>query len=114
MVENGVLLGKIDRMVLSSIDREHWSRTKVDDVFVDLTKETVIAPDMKITDLFRLNGTLHQRRFLVAKGHRLVDVISLADLTRFVALVPLFTQKSQPENLQTKRTPCAMRPSATR
>lgn len=96
VVENGVLLGKIDRMILSSIDREHWSSTKVDDVFVDLAKETLIAPDMKITDLLELIGTLHQRKFLVAKGHRLVGVISLADLTRFVALAPLFTQESQP------------------
>lgn len=99
VVENGVLLCKIGSMVLRSIGREHWSSTKVDDVFVDLTKETFIAPDMKITDLLKLIGTLHQRKFLVARGHRLVGVISLTDLTRFVALAPLFTQKSQLENL---------------
>ena len=63
VVENGVLLCKIGRMVLRSIDREHWRSTKVDDVFVDLTKETLIAPDMKSTDLLELTGTLHQRSF---------------------------------------------------
>ena len=98
VVENGVLLCKIGRMVLCSMDREHWRITKVDDVFVDLTKETLIAPDMKITDLLKLIGTLHQRKFLVARGHRLVGVISLTDLTLFVALAPLFTQESKPEN----------------
>jgi len=98
VVENGVLLCKIGRMVLRSIDREHWRSTKVDDVFVDLAKETLIAPDMKITVLLKLIGTLHQRKFLVARGHRLVGVISLTDLTLFVALAPLFTQETKPEN----------------
>lgn len=99
VVENGVLLCKIGPIVFRSIDREHWSSTKVDDVFVDLTKETLIAPDMKITDLLKLIGTLHQRKFPVARGHGLDGVISLTDLTRFVALAALFTQESQPENL---------------
>ncbi len=64
-----------------------------------LTKETLIALDMKITDLLKLIGTLHQRKFPVARGHGLDGVISLTDLTRFVALAALFTQESQPENL---------------
>jgi len=100
VVENGVLLGKMDRAVLSSIDREHWGSTKVDDVFVDLANETLLEPGMPIADLLELIGSTQQRKFLVTQGHRLVGVISLADLTRYFALASFVSQKTQPPHPQ--------------
>ena len=91
VVEDQVLIGKIDQDVLMGIDRENWSSTRIDDVFVDLANETLLSPQTPIPDLFRLIGSTRQRKFLVTEGHRLVGVISLADLARYMRLAPLLT-----------------------
>ena len=90
VVENGILLGKIDGDVLRGIDPEHWDSTKVDDIFVDLGEETYVEQGMAITDLLELIGRTGQRKFLVTEGHRLVGVITLADLTRYLGLARQF------------------------
>ncbi len=87
VVEQGVLLGHIDSVVLASIDREHWADTHVGDVFVDLAHSAIVAPTMPVTDLFGRIAETGQRKFLVVEDAKLVGVITLADLGRYLALV---------------------------
>jgi Zn-dependent protease len=84
VVEGDVLLGHMDRTVLSGIDRENWASTQVGDVFAGLDQNDTISPDMPVQDLMALISKTGQRKFLVARGKHLLGVVSLADLTRYL------------------------------
>ncbi|WP_299694702.1 site-2 protease family protein [uncultured Tateyamaria sp.] len=87
VVEDGVLLGHIDTAVLTSIDREHWASTPVDDVFVGLDEAGCVPPDMSVLDLFERISQSGRRKFMVVEDRHLRGVISLSDLTRHLGLL---------------------------
>ncbi len=86
VLEDGRTLGYIDAGVARGIDRENWETTRVDDVFVALTPEMVARPDDPLADLVERIGRTGRRKFLVQEAGRLVGVISLSDLTGFLAV----------------------------
>ncbi|WP_300019868.1 site-2 protease family protein [uncultured Roseobacter sp.] len=89
VVEDGVLLGHMDQAVLAGIDREHWSNTRVGDVFAGLDGQASISGEMPVQDLMVRIADTGRRKFLVVDGHQLMGVISLADLTRYLRLSDL-------------------------
>ena len=80
ILADGVLIGQIDKSVLSSIDRENWTSTRVGDVFAGLDYATTVAPQMPIPDLLAIIARTGQRKFLVTQDHKLSGVITLANL----------------------------------
>jgi Zn-dependent protease/CBS domain-containing protein len=81
VVEGDVLLGHIDRSVLSGIDRENWINTRVGDVFVGLDQSVMVAPELPVAELLKMIQQTGRRKFLVVSDHQLFGVITLADLT---------------------------------
>lgn len=84
VIDSGVLLGHMDRAVLSGIDRENWGSTRVGDVFAKRDDQSTLAPDLPVQDLLALIGKTGRRKFLIIKGQTLLGVISLADLTHYL------------------------------
>ena len=84
VVEDGVLLGHIDQEILGKIDRENWSGTRVDDVFIGIDTRTTIPKNMPVQDLLERISSTGVRKFLVTSDHQLCGVISLADLVRYL------------------------------
>lgn len=80
VVEDDVLLGRIDLSVLSGIERENWSTTRVGDVFVGLNQCATIRADVPLENMFETIAKTGRRKFLVMSDHRLVGVITFADL----------------------------------
>ena len=80
VLEDGVLLGHMDRQLLSGIDRDNWASTRVGDVFVGLEDTPMVGPDLPVQDLLALVAQTGARKFLVVRDHRLLGVITLADL----------------------------------
>lgn len=93
VVEDGILLGHMDQTVLSGIDRENWSGTRVGDVFAGLDKAASIPPDLPVQDLMATIAKTGRRKFLVVQGQRLVGVITLADLTRYLQISEMLRQQ---------------------
>lgn len=89
VVENGVLLGHIDHAMLSGIDRENWSSTKVGDVFAGFDGISTIPPDLPVDELMKKISATGRRKFLVVQDGNLVGVISLSDLVRHLQLSDL-------------------------
>lgn len=85
--EAGVLLGYIDSATLAKVPREEWLRTPVGDVCVPLEAAGAIPLDMPVPELMRRISETKQRKFLVAEGRRLLGVITLADLTGYLAVL---------------------------
>lgn len=84
VVADGVLIGQIDKGVLSAIDRDHWANTRVGDVFAGLDVAATIPPDMAVQDLLKLIAETGTRKFLVVDGHKLLGVITLANLIGYL------------------------------
>ncbi|MBV1902868.1 MAG: site-2 protease family protein [Marinosulfonomonas sp.] len=84
VVENRVLLGHIDQSMVSKIDRENWASTRVGDIFIGLDEAATIPADTSVQDLLARISSTGTRKFLVASGHNLLGVISLADLVRYL------------------------------
>lgn len=86
VTENGILLGYIDSSVLSKIDRENWANTKVGDVFVGLYPEVMTEAGVLVQDLLETISRTGRRKYLVVADHDLLGVISLSDLTLYLAV----------------------------
>ena len=87
VTEAGKLLGYVDGDVLSRIDRENWPSTQVGDVFVVLDAENSIDRDMTVEALLKRIAETRRRKYLVMNDGNLAGVITLADLTGYLALV---------------------------
>lgn len=81
VTEGTVLLGHIDRSVLSGIDRENWASTQVGDVFVGLHDAVMVAPETLLPELMERIGQTGHRKFMVVTDHQLQGVITLSDMT---------------------------------
>lgn len=84
VTEGSVLLGHMDRSVLTGIDRENWASTQVGDVFVGLNDTIMVAPDTLLPDLMERIEKTGQRKFMVVSGHQLQGVITLSDLAHYL------------------------------
>ena len=84
-----MLLGHIDHAMLSGIDRENWSSTKVGDVFAGLDAASSVDPKVPVEDLLKRIAATGRRKFLVVENGTLVGVISLSDLARHLRLSDL-------------------------
>lgn len=80
VVSDGVLIGQIDKNVLSAIDRENWGNTRVGDVFAGLDVATTLAPDMPVEQLLKEIAATGTRKFMVVDDHKLLGVVTLANL----------------------------------
>lgn len=87
VIEDGTLLGYVDGDVLSGIDRENWPGTHVGDVFVARDDDNTVDRDMAIEDLLKRILGSQRRKYLVTHDGRLHGVVTLADLTAYLALV---------------------------
>jgi Zn-dependent protease/CBS domain-containing protein len=80
VVDDGVLIGQIDKDVLAAIDRDNWTNTRIDDVFAGLDVAVTIRPDMPVQELMTLIAQTGTRKFLVVEDHKLLGVVTLANL----------------------------------
>lgn len=94
VVDGKVLLGVVDASVTKTIDREHWSTTHVADVFIDVADLTLLDPNMPVSKLIEIVRNTRERKFLVTVAHRLVGVVTLADITRFLGIARLYDQRA--------------------
>lgn len=80
VVADGVLIGQIDREVLGAMDRENWTNTRVGDVFAGLDVASVVSPDVPVRQLLEQITRTGTRKFLVVSDHKLLGVVTLANL----------------------------------
>lgn len=87
VVDDGRLLGCITVDQIKSVPREEWDQRSVRDVYAPCSPENAIAPDEDAVDaLARMRRTGSSRLLVVDHDDRLVGIISLRDLLRFLSL----------------------------
>lgn len=86
VVEDRVLLGYVDLDILARIERDNWTTTRIDDVFIAADDDNTIPPDMPATELIERLTRSDRRKYMVAEGRTLLGVVSASDVMRFMAL----------------------------
>jgi Zn-dependent protease/CBS domain-containing protein len=86
VVDNGRLVGCISMNDIKAVPRERWAATTVSSIMQPRSAATAVSPD---TDAMELLSTMHRTqnsRFLVVEGERLVGVVTLKDMLKFLSL----------------------------
>lgn len=91
--ENGTLLGYIDSGVLAGIDRDNWTNTTVNDVFVALRAEDCTTPETSAAQALKQLMGSNRRKLMVVQDNRLAGVISLSDLMGYPDVLQQFGSK---------------------
>ena len=80
------LLGYIDTALVQNTKRDKWADLLVGDVYVATSEVNTISPDTPTQNLMEKISKTGQRKFLVSDGNRLLGVITLADLSSYLAI----------------------------
>jgi CBS domain-containing protein len=86
VIKDGELMGCITTKEIKDVSRDSWKETKVSDVAQPCSGENSIAPDTDATKALSLMGRSGQSRLMVTEGGRLVGLITLKDLLRFLTV----------------------------
>ena len=86
VVEDGRLVGCVSMRDIKRLAREKWSSTPVAAIMQPCSAATAIDPDMDAMAVLALMNRSQNTRLLVTEGARLVGVITLRDLLRFLAV----------------------------
>ena len=80
------LLGYVDTALAQKVGRIEWPRTLIGDVYIAVSDTNTISPETPTQTLMDKIAKSGQRKFLVSDGNTLLGVITLADLTTYLAI----------------------------
>jgi predicted transcriptional regulator len=80
------LLGCITTKELKEIPREEWGQKTVGEVATKCSAENTIEPQADATQALSLMARTGSGRLIVVEGNRLVGVITLKDMLKFLSL----------------------------
>jgi Zn-dependent protease/predicted transcriptional regulator len=86
VVENGKLTGCISTKQLNDIPKSEWKDHTVEEIANHCSEDNSVSPD---TDAVKVLGKMHRTgmsRIMVVEGGRLLGVVSLKDLLKFISI----------------------------
>jgi Zn-dependent protease/predicted transcriptional regulator len=87
VVEDGNrLIGCITTKDIKGVPREEWSRKNVGEIAEKCTSENTIEPEKDSTEALSIMNRNGTSRLMVVEGGRLVGVIALKDMLKFLSL----------------------------
>ena len=86
VVEDGRLVGCVSMNDIKRLPRERWAATTVSKIMQPCSAATAIAPDTDAMEVLSAMNRTQNSRFLVMEGDRLVGVVTLKDMLKFLSL----------------------------
>jgi CBS domain-containing protein len=86
VVEDGRLIGCVSLNDIKAVPREQWAATTVSKIMQPCSTATAIAPDTDAMQALSAMNRTQNSRFLVMEGDRLVGVVTLKDMLKFLAV----------------------------
>ncbi len=86
VTKDGGLVACITTKEIKAVPRDKWAERKVADVARPCSPENSIGPETDATTALSLMGKTGQSRLMVIEGGRLVGLIALKDLLRFLTI----------------------------
>jgi Zn-dependent protease len=84
--ENGSLKGCVTTKQIKEIPKEQWATRKVSDIIQPCSGENTISPKADAMKALSLMNNTGNSRLMVVEGNKLLGVISLKDMLKFMAL----------------------------
>jgi Zn-dependent protease/CBS domain-containing protein len=84
--ENGTLKGCVTTKQIKELPKELWAARKVSDIMQPCSKENTISSETDAMKALSLMNSTKNSRLMVVNGNKLLGVISLKDMLRFMAL----------------------------
>jgi Zn-dependent protease/predicted transcriptional regulator len=86
VAQDGTLAGCITSMEVKNIPREQWDQLHVQDVLVPCSVDVTVSPDTDAVKALSLMNRTGRSRLMVVDGDRLLGVITLKDMLKFLNL----------------------------
>jgi Zn-dependent protease/predicted transcriptional regulator len=98
------VLGCISTKQVKDIPREEWGRHSVQEILIPCSKDNAVAPETDAMDVLSILQRTGNSRLLVMDRDRLVGVVSLKDLLRFLSLKLDLESDEEKDLLQDRKT----------
>jgi predicted transcriptional regulator len=86
VASNGTLTGCINSKQVKEIPREQWEQRSVEEVLKPCSQENTIHPDTDAMKALSIMNRTNNSRLMVVEGDRLLGVITLKDMLKFLDL----------------------------
>jgi len=86
VVDNDRLIGCVSTREVKTVPRSEWERRIVRQIMAPPTGENTVKADTDTLAALKLMNTTGKSRLMVAEGSRLVGIITLKDLLKFLTL----------------------------
>jgi predicted transcriptional regulator len=86
VTEDGMLKGCVTTRQIKELSKEQWATTKVSDIAQLCSEENTVSPKVDSINALSLMNSTGNSRLMVVEGNKLLGVISLKDMLKFMAL----------------------------
>ena len=86
VTEDGILKGSVTTKQIKELPKEQWAIHKVSDIVQSCSEENTILPNTDAMEALSLMNRTGNSRLMVVEGKKLLGVISLKDMLKFMAL----------------------------
>ena len=86
VVKNGKLAGCISTQEIREVPSKEWDQRKVSDILKECSAENTLRADTDVIKALSIMNQTGKSRMMVAEGGRLIGVITLKDLLKFLSL----------------------------
>jgi Zn-dependent protease/predicted transcriptional regulator len=86
VVNDGKLLGCVSTKEVKEVPHEQWGQKRIGELAADCTIDNTVKPDTDAVEALALMNRTGISRLMVTEGDRLVGIITLKDLLRFLSL----------------------------
>jgi Zn-dependent protease len=86
VTNNGTLKGCVTTKQIKELSRENWATSRVSDIVKPCSEENTISPDADAMKALSLMNSTGNSRLMVIEGNKLLGVISLKDMLKFMTL----------------------------
>jgi CBS domain-containing protein len=84
--EDGMLKGCVTTKQIKELPKEQWAKHKVSDIVQPCSRKNTISPKTDAMEALSLMNNTGNSRLMVVEGNKLLGVISLKDMLKFIAL----------------------------
>jgi len=86
VIDNDMLKGCITTKQIKELSKEQWATTKVSDIAQPCSEANAISPNIDSINAISLMNRTGNSRLMVVEGSKLLGVISLKDMLKFMSL----------------------------
>ena len=97
VVEGNHLIGSVGPQQVKSLPNERWSETTVAEIMVPVSETGIISHDEDATVALSMMRQPGRSRLMVLEDEKLVGIITLKDMLKFLSLKVQFEQTQLPE-----------------